>query len=174
MQDEVLRVSTPEQFKALGHPLRHRLLFALSERPATIGQLAGALGSQKGNIAHHLKVLRDAGMVRVVATRQVRGGTEQYYQRSARMLDLPDEHGAATTPVFLRAVADELAGADGEPLLLLRNVRLTAAQAQRLRATLSALAEELTDAGAEEYRYGLLVSLYRPSQPDPSAGSACL
>jgi DNA-binding transcriptional ArsR family regulator len=167
MTDEVLHVSTPEHFKALAHPLRHRLLFALV-RPATIGQLAAALGSQKGNIAHHLKVLREAGMVRVVATRTVRGGTEQYYQRAARRLELG--HGTAATPVFLQAIAEELAGAEEEPLLVLRNVRLTAAAAAELTATLSTLADGLTDAGPEERRYGLLISLYRPSQPDPAAG----
>lgn len=109
-------------------------------------------------------------MVRVAATRQVRGGTEQYYQRTARMLDFVGEQSAATTPVFLRAVADEVATADGEPLLVLRNVRLTAAQVQQLAATLSELAGGLVDAGPGEYRYGVLLSLYRPRQPDPSAG----
>src|SRR5438552_2467775 len=131
MPDEVLHVSTPEQFKALAHPLRHRLLFALA-RPATLGQLAAALGSRKGNIAYHLKVLWEAGMVRVVSTRAVRGGTEQYYQRTARQIDLADEKSAAATPVFLQAVAAELATAEGDPLLVLRDVRLTAAQAERL------------------------------------------
>jgi DNA-binding transcriptional ArsR family regulator len=167
MTDEVLHVSAPEQFKALAHPLRHRILFALV-RPATIGQLATALGSQKGNIAHHLKVLREAGMVRLVGTRTVRGGTEQYYQRAARRFELANERDA--TPVFLQAVADELADASGEPLIVMRNVRLTAAQAEELSATLSRLADGLDDAGPEEYRYGLLISLYRPSQPDPAAG----
>ncbi len=79
-----LEVSTAAQFKALGHPLRHRLLFALGKEAATISQLAVALGTAKGNVAHHLGVLRDAGMVHVAETRQVRGGTEQYYRRSAR------------------------------------------------------------------------------------------
>ena len=78
-----MRVATPEQFKAMAHPLRQRLLFALIHQ-ATISQLATAMGSQKGNIAHHLKVLTEAGMVRMVATRTVRGGTERYYQRTAR------------------------------------------------------------------------------------------
>ncbi|MDX6283729.1 MAG: hypothetical protein QOH03_4800, partial [Kribbellaceae bacterium] len=60
-----LEISTAEQFKALGHPLRHRLLFALGQEAATISQLATSLGTAKGNVAHHLGVLRDAGMVRV-------------------------------------------------------------------------------------------------------------
>ncbi len=123
-----------------------------------------ALGSHKGNIAHHLKVLREAGLVAVTETRQVRGGTEQYYQRTARRLDFPAELGAAHTGVMLRAVADELATATAEPLLVLRNIRLTADQAGRLASTLRELAHGLEDAGDGEARYGLLVSLYQPRQ----------
>ena len=89
--DEQLTVTSAEQYRALGHPLRHRLLFALGQHPATISQLAVVLGRHKGNIAHHLKVLRQAGRGAVTETRQVRGGTEQYYQRSARRLHCPGE-----------------------------------------------------------------------------------
>ncbi|MFG2045514.1 helix-turn-helix domain-containing protein [Dactylosporangium sp. NPDC048998] len=164
--EEVMRVATPEQFKAMAHPLRQRLLFALIH-PATISQLATATGSQKGNIAHHLKVLRKAGMVRVVATRTVRGGTEQYYQRTVRRYDLSGEQATAHTPLLVRAVADELAGAAPEPFLVLRNIRLTADQVTHLTDELTRLSAELTDAGPDEHRYGLLLTLYQPAQPEP-------
>jgi DNA-binding transcriptional ArsR family regulator len=166
--DEVLTISSPEQYRALGHPLRHRLLFALGQHPATISQLAAALGSHKGNVAHHLKVLREAGLVAVTETRQVRGGTEQYYQRTARRLDFPGEPGAAHAGVLLQAVADEMASAAAEPLLMLRNIRLTEDQAAQLANTLSELAGGLEDAGDGTARYGLLIGLYQPGQPDPA------
>src|ERR1700735_244885 len=127
---EVLTISSPEQYRALGHPLRHRLLFALGRRPATISQLAVALESHKGNIAHHLKVLREAGLVAVTEPRQVRGGTEQYYQRTARKLILQEGETGAQTAVMMQAVADEIATATAELVLTLRNIRLTGAQAQ--------------------------------------------
>jgi hypothetical protein len=53
-----------------------------------------------------------------------------------------------------------LAGADGDPLLVLRHLRLTAGAAERLGAALLALAEEATDDGPGQPRYGLLVGLY--------------
>lgn len=161
-----MRAATLEQFKAMAHPLRQRLLFALIQ-PATISQLATAMGSQKGNIAHHLKVLAEAGMVRVVATRTVRGGTEQYYQRTARRYDLGGEQATAHTPLLVRAVADDLAGAAPEPYLVLRNIRLTAEQVAQLSDQLTRLSEDLVDAGPGEARYGLLLTLYRPNQPEP-------
>lgn len=162
--DELLEVSTPAQFKALGHPLRQRLLFALGQRPATISQLAAALGAAKGNVGHHLKVLREAGMVRVAHTRPVRGGTEQYYQRSARRLRVAPGHSAATAALF-GAVAEEVAAAPDEPLLHLRHLRLTPARAERLAAALSELVEGAEDEGDDAPRYGVLVTLYQQAAP---------
>lgn len=92
--DDDVAVTTPEQFKALGHPTRHRLLFALGRGEATISQLAATLGSNKGNVSHHLKVLARAGLVQAASTRTVRGGTEQYYRRAFTRLAYDD---AATT-----------------------------------------------------------------------------
>src|SRR5918999_3158166 len=94
-----MSISSPAQFKAMGHPLRQRLLFLLGE-PATISQLASRLGIAKGSIAHHLKVLRDAGMVEVSETRQVRGGTEQYYRRSAARMDIATKAPAPTAAML--------------------------------------------------------------------------
>jgi len=171
-EEDVAAAATPQQFKALGHPMRHRLLFALGQGEATISQLAATLGSNKGNIAHHLKVLTDAGLALPAGTRQVRGGTEQYYQRTARRLELPGGEGTAQAGVMLQAVADEMATAAAEPLLVLRNIRLTADQARRLASTLSDLVSGLEDAGDGAARYGVLVGVYQPRQPRPAGPAA--
>jgi DNA-binding transcriptional ArsR family regulator len=154
-------VTSPEQFKALGHPMRHRLLFALGQQTATISQLAVSLETRKGNVAHHLKVLRDAGLVEVAGTRQVRGGTEQYYRRSARILRYTGEHSHANLETAFRAMAAEINAAEPDPLLILRYVRLTAEQAEEITATLTALSRRTEDAPADQPRYGLLLGLYR-------------
>ena len=156
--DDVMTVSTPEQFKALGHPMRHRLLFAIGQGELTISQLAAVLNSNKGNVAHHLKVLVDAGLVKPARTRTVRGGTEQYYRRSSRRLEYDD---ASTTEAAFRAIAAEIAAAEAEPLLVLRILRLTSQHVARLRAKLDELADEAGDAD-DQPRYGLLLGLYRP------------
>lgn len=159
-----LEISTAEQFKALGHPLRQRLLFALGQEPATISQLAVTLETAKGNVSHHLGVLRQAGMVRVVETRQVRGGTEQYYRRTAKIFDFTGEGERANRAITLQAVAAELQSAEGQPLINLRNVRLTESQAAQLQDRLDQIVNELQDAGPGEARYGVVVSVYRPRQ----------
>lgn len=162
---ETLTISTPEQFKALAHPLRQRLLFALGRQPATPAHLAAALSSQKGTIAHHLKVLREAGLVRIVATRKVRGGTEHHYQRSARRMDF-QRLEAEPTAAMLGAIGEELAAAPEDPLIVLRHLRLTPEAVDRLRDTLTEVVESAQDAGDGAPRYGMLVTLYR--QPGPS------
>lgn len=160
-EDDVGAVTTPEQFKALGHPMRHRLLFALSQGEATISQLAVTLGSNKGNIAHHLKVLADAGLVQAAGTRQVRGGIEQYYRRASRRLSYDD---AATIEVAFRALAAEIAAAEPDAFVVLRTLRLTPERAEQLSAALRDLADQVEDAD-DHPRYGLLLGLYQPAQP---------
>lgn len=170
MADDAFQVTAAEHYKALAHPLRQRLLFTLGE-PATISQLAVALRSNKGNISHHIRVLRDAGLVVAAGTRRVRGGTEQYYRRTARIVHFAGEHSEANLPVAFRAIADEIASAAPDPFLTLRYVRLTPAQAGHLTATLTALADQAEDAGTGEPRYGMLLGLYR--QPWERQSPAC-
>jgi hypothetical protein len=68
---------------------------------------------------------------------------------------------------MLQAVGDEMASAEGEPLLMLRNIRLTAEQAGRLASTLNDLVAALEDAGDGAARYGVLVGVYQPRPPGP-------
>jgi DNA-binding transcriptional ArsR family regulator len=156
--DEIAAVATPAQFKALGHPMRHRLLFALGREDATISQLAAMLGSNKGNVAHHLRVLLDAGLVQPADTRTVRGGTERYYRRAVRGLAYDD---ASTTETAFRALAADIAAAQPDPFLVLRSLRLTHDHAAELLAILRALADRADD-GGDQPRYGLLLGLYQP------------
>jgi DNA-binding transcriptional ArsR family regulator len=157
--DEVAAISSPAQFKALGHPMRHRLLFALGRENATISQLAAMLGSNKGNIAHHLRVLVDAGLVQPTGTRKVRGGTEQYYRRAVRGLSYDD---ARITETAFQALAAEIAAAQPDPFLILRTLRLTPEHAEELMAVLHDLADRRDD-DSDQPRYGLLLGLYRPT-----------
>jgi DNA-binding transcriptional ArsR family regulator len=166
VEEGIVTVTSSEQFKALGHPMRHRLLFALGRSEATISQLAATLGSNKGNVAHHLKVLADAGLVELAGTRHVRGGTEQYYRRAFERLQV--ENAGGPTEAAFSAVAAEIATAESEPFLTLRMIRLTPEHAERLTATLRQLADEAED-GGDQPRHGLLLGLYKPAQAHPSS-----
>ena len=80
-----IALTRPSQVKAIGHPLRTTILGLLHERAATVTELAVALGRPKSTVAHHVKVLTEAGLVQVVRTRRVRAIEERFYGRTARM-----------------------------------------------------------------------------------------
>ena len=109
-----------------------------------------------------VRLLREAGLVHVAETRQVRGGTEQYYQRTARRM-IVAEPQAAGTAAMLAAVAQELDRAPVEPHLTLRHVRLSPATAHELGEALTRMVDEVEDEENTEDHpvHGVLVALYQ-------------
>jgi DNA-binding transcriptional ArsR family regulator len=59
-------------FDVLAEPMRRRILDLLLERPRLVGELTGELGLTQPGTSKHLRVLRDAGLVRVRAEAQRR------------------------------------------------------------------------------------------------------
>ena len=78
--------------KALGHPLRMRLLTFVAERgEASPVQMSRALDVPLATVSHHTRVLRDLGYIELARTEPRRGAMEHYYRaRAAPFLD--DEH----------------------------------------------------------------------------------
>jgi DNA-binding transcriptional ArsR family regulator len=54
-----------QTFAVLAEPMRRRVLDLLLERPRPVGELAVLLGLSQPGTSKHLRVLRDAGLVRV-------------------------------------------------------------------------------------------------------------
>lgn len=52
------------RFRLLAEPMRIRLLDCLREDPASVGELAEALGTTQQNVSKHLAALHAAGIVR--------------------------------------------------------------------------------------------------------------
>jgi DNA-binding transcriptional ArsR family regulator len=157
---DVQQISTPEQHAALAHPVRQRLLFALQRQPSTISRLAAQLGVNKGGVSHHLKVLRETGLVREAGTRQVRGGTEQYYALTARRLLVTDPQ-PENTAALLDAVAQEIERSPADHMLTLRHLRLSPAKAAQLAEQLARLVDEAEEDAQGEPTHGVLVTLYQ-------------
>src|ERR671922_1340490 len=85
---ERVEVTTPAQLRAMADPLRATILDLLLERAATVAELAAAVDRPKSTVAHHVKVLVDAALLRVVRTRRVRAIDERYYGRTARLFQV--------------------------------------------------------------------------------------
>jgi len=88
--DDFVVVTEPRQVRAIFDPLRETLLELLLERAASVQELAAAVGRPKSSVAYHVKLLTDAGLLKVVRTRMVRGKEESFYGRTARLFKVGD------------------------------------------------------------------------------------
>src|SRR5690349_19287686 len=108
-----LTISGAKQYKALGAPLRVRILELIQHQPRTAKQLAGLLERPPGTIGHQLRVLEEAGLAQVVARRLVKGIVAKYYARTAHifLVETPQELGAGqpASAQRLQRAHDELA-----------------------------------------------------------------
>ena len=151
----------------MGHPVRHRIVNVLRQRPATLGQLAAAMGLAKGTISFHVRVLREAGLVRLAGTQHVRGGTEQYFALVSTGFRVHEDAEAGPGFLVQAALAEMVPADDSEPgHTVLRHLWLTEEQARALAAQLENFATRQDPAGAVSGEvYGLLLSLYRADIP---------
>jgi len=166
-----LQLTAPEQFKALGDPLRQKVLGLLSERAATTGQLADALACPTSTMAHHLNVLLNAGLIRVVRTRQVRAITERYFGRTARSfvsVSGDTEPFDALRQAMAEIASSPLPAADDVlPLYAHSHARIPATQARAFADRILQLAHEFSDMMVPgEQMYGFVAAVYPTDWPE--------
>ena len=123
---EKMVITAPAQLRAIADPLRDTILDLLLERAATVAELAAAVGRPKSTVAHHVNVLLDAGMLRVVRTRRVRAIEERYYGRTARVFYVGVVSKRGEDPTTVHANALSVAATESGP----------AHEADRLRSIL--------------------------------------
>jgi DNA-binding transcriptional ArsR family regulator len=168
-----IALTEPSQVKALSHPLRTTILHLLHERAATVSELAAALDRPKSTVAHHVKVLADAGLVQVVRTRRVRAIEERFYGRTARLFYVSVERDADGEDMprdfnDFEVAARESVGAfhDGKLWGFLRHARISEEQASVFWERMAELVGEfdrLPRSG--ETTYGFAVGVYPTDQP---------
>ncbi|CAN5879950.1 hypothetical protein BH23ACT5_BH23ACT5_05390 [soil metagenome] len=176
--DPILILERPDQFKALFDQTRLDIITMLSERAATASELAGALGRPKGTIGHHVGVLEEAGLIRVVRTKKVRAIEAKYFGRVARAFELSKMTEAGIQPGTLLSDAvtemwtarKQLGKQDLPGMSSVRHARIPAERALEWSERLIDLVTEFAAAprGGDTV-YGLIVGLYpttRPHLPD--------
>ncbi|HEX8033772.1 MAG TPA: winged helix-turn-helix domain-containing protein, partial [Ktedonobacterales bacterium] len=187
-------VTTEQQLKAFGDPVRTRILGIIQNQPATAKQIADRLGYSPGAVGHHLQVLEEAGLAKVVARRLVRGIVAKYYTRTARIFNfhLPKEIRGATTVAFdmMTHVRDEMAEAEAARSEMTEveeeealsssgfpHARISLERAREFEERLSALIDEFTsepiDPRGQVYGFGYAFFLAPPylQVPDTDNGS---
>src|SRR5262245_11515028 len=175
-----LALTKPSQVKAISHPLRTTILGLLHERAATVTELAVALERPKSTVAHHVKVLNEAGLVQVVRTRRVRAIDERFYGRTARMFYVGVERSADGDEMprdfnDFEVAAGESAAAfrDGKLWGFIRHARITETQASDFWERMAELVAEFDRLPREgETMYGFAVGVYPTGHPTlPDSGS---
>jgi len=149
-----LTISTEQQFKAISDMVRSRILGVIQYQPLTAKQIAQRLRATPGAIGHHLHVLEEAGLVRVVARRITRGIVASYYTRSARLFyyDMPPEvRGAAIRMDFIEKAhaefLDSTVSYEDNPLRCdaFPHVRLSLERMREYERRFTALVDELIE-----------------------------
>jgi DNA-binding transcriptional ArsR family regulator len=98
---DVLELDRPDQLKALGHPLRLKVLQALgeSEEPLTNRELAARLSVDPGHLHFHVRMLHRAGLIERVDG----SGREKPYRPVAKHLKVGSDIRATGAASELQA-----------------------------------------------------------------------
>jgi len=165
-------VTSPEALKALAHPVRSVVLDLLLERAATVTDLAKAVGRPKSTIAHHVAVLVDADLLKVVRTRQVRAIQERTYGRTARLFAVGELRPEDIDPIPwahpLRAATSESEAAYRADTMWAntRHARISRARAREFWVEVEALMVRFAQLPREgESVFGFAVALYPTDYP---------
>jgi DNA-binding transcriptional ArsR family regulator len=171
------RAATPEEARALAHPLRLRILRLCLDTALTNKQLSERLGKDPGTVLHHVRTLVATGFLAAEEVRQGQSGAlEKPYRATGKSwtLDVGEEATgeAGATEAMLEAFLTEFreggsAAAGGWSRLALT---LGQASLEELQDRLQALLDEFVDRSPEPAGepYGMLVVIHRRAV-DPAA-----
>jgi DNA-binding transcriptional ArsR family regulator len=77
----------PQLIKALGHPMRTRILALLDNRIASPSELAEELGAPVQNVSYHVRELDKLGLIKLMRTTHRRGALEHHYTAVPHVCD---------------------------------------------------------------------------------------
>jgi DNA-binding transcriptional ArsR family regulator len=169
---ETLVIDKPEQLKALGHPLRVRVLEMLGQEgdwQLTNRELAQRLGVDPGHLHFHVRMLLKAGLIELA---QSEGrGREKPYRAVAKVFRVAPELLAAGGASDLQAAmidqvqrAHALYSTEGTFRSAQLEVKLTIESALELMAGFLERARELEDDKAD--KIVLTMFAHPPAQQD--------
>jgi DNA-binding transcriptional ArsR family regulator len=112
---EVFEIDDADTFEMLSDPTRVELIERLFE-PATVSELAEAMDVPRTRLYHHMRLLEEARVIRVVQTRRRGAIPEKVYQLKAKnyrpsdrlLAEYPPRHAAAAMvdPILSTTRAD--------------------------------------------------------------------
>ena len=128
MTSQIQNINDPRYVRALGHPLRVRILAILEERTASAVEMSRMLRAPLGVVAYHVRTLDRLGLIELVRETPVRGAIQRFFRARERPtvsaqasnafggFDRAEAHITRTAIKLDGAGFDRLAGALGEVL----------------------------------------------------------
>lgn len=163
-----LELDTPERLRAVADPVRGLIIDLVLEGAMSVTELAQRVGRSKGTVAHHVDLLVDVGLLKVVRTRKVRAMEERFYGRTARTFNFPsdpdDELPFAADAMRewdrSRQHADDVGG------FTLRRARIPAERANEFWRRCEELALEFTrEPRGGDVEYAVYLGLFPTNRP---------
>jgi DNA-binding transcriptional ArsR family regulator len=169
--ESTFTIDRPEQLKALGHPLRLKVLQSLGEtdQPLTNRDLAELIGVDPGHLHFHVRMLHRAGLIELAEGG--RGREKPYRPVAAHLRVSPEFRSAGLATELYAAMLDEVArgwqafGQTGSFRGGQLNVRLNPDVAHDLFREMLERAAELEDASEEPITMTMIVHP-RTAAPD--------
>jgi DNA-binding transcriptional ArsR family regulator len=170
-QGNVLTVERPEQLKALGHPLRIKVLQALSEKDEALTnrELAARLGVDPGHLHFHVRMLNRAGLIELAPGG--RGREKPYRSVAAHLRIAPEFRAAGLTGELQTAMLEEIRrgweafGAKGE----FRSAQIMArVDPERIRELVQILVERVDEIEEEDRELMVVTLVAHPATGEPA------
>lgn len=169
-----LLLDSPNQLKALADETRAKILRILEDSPASAKQLSGLLEMTHGKVGHHIKVLREAGLIEVVEERPVRAVTERFYGLSYDQLRFGTDSSDRLQFTLAQAAREAVPTSSQpfDPPAVFLTVRMSPEQAADFNRRVVALADEFGQAGDDNAAdvYGLTASVFLTDTPTLGPG----
>lgn len=162
-----LPLDRPEQLKALSNETRATILRLLEAQPSSAKIISETLGMTHGKVGHHMKVLREAGLIEVIEERRVRAVTEKIYGLTYERLRwaLPASGRLAFT--LNQALREAAEDQPFEPPATLFTLRMRRERASEFSRRLAELASEFAESGDTEAAegFGFVGSVFKTKTP---------
>ena len=105
MTSQIENIGDPRYVRALGHPLRVRILAILEERTASAVEISRMLSADIGVVAYHVRKLHQLGLIELERETRVRGAIQRHYRAYERPRVSEEAWGAAP-PIAKQAAVD--------------------------------------------------------------------
>ena len=105
LTSQIENIGDPRYVRALGHPLRVRILAILEERTASAVEISRMLQADIGVVAYHVRKLHQLGLIELERETRVRGAIQRHYRAYERPR-VSDDAWEQAPPIAKQAAVD--------------------------------------------------------------------